>query len=169
MDPAERIAEMKRHSPPPKKDYLKWWRLVRRWAKAKSGLSLTDIELLLYLRGIPYFDQHDFEQYCKIISFDYRKLFWLRQSGWIQIWRKRSGKQKTIYELSRKSKNLVDQMYAYLEGELMPEHAPANPLYMKDSTYTERTSRIMVEARNKEIRERQQRLARQSPHTAHHQ
>lgn len=166
MDPHKRVEEAAKNITPPGRNYMKWWRLIRRWAKAKSGLTLTDIELLLYLRSIPYFDREDFNSFCMIISVNYNKITDLRRHGWIQVFKKRNGRQKTIYQLSHKARALVDQIYAYLEGEEMPERAPTNPLYMKDSTYSERKSRIMVEVRNREIREQRRHRAQRSQHIA---
>jgi predicted transcriptional regulator len=155
MDPAERAAYQSSHKPP-KKDYLKWWRLIRIWARAKSGLSIAEIELLLYLRSVPYFDRKDFDAFGKLMGWEVRRLKKMRDNGWIQIWREGKGRSRNIYCLSQKSKSFVDQIYAFVEGEEMPEHSPANPIFSKEATYNEARTRNMVKTRNKEIRERRQ-------------
>ena len=33
----------------PKHDFLKYWKVVRQWAKSKYGLGVADIEMMLFI------------------------------------------------------------------------------------------------------------------------
>ena len=44
----------------PPNDYLKFWRVIRYYMKAKHGLSQVDLDILLFLYSEGYFGQADF-------------------------------------------------------------------------------------------------------------
>lgn len=112
--------------------------------------------MLLYLRDVAYFDRKDFDAFCQLMGWDMKRLHKMIDAGWIQIWREGRGPRRHIYCLSQKAKSFVDQIYSYLEGEEMPEHSPANPIFSKEAMYSEKRTRNMVRVRNKEIREQRQ-------------
>ena len=45
----------------PDKDYLKYWRVVRYFIKAKYGLSQADLDILLFLYSEKYFSKDKFD------------------------------------------------------------------------------------------------------------
>ena len=74
----------------PNNDYLKYWRVVRYYVKAKYGLSTPDLEMLLFLNGEKYFDKDKFHEFNKLISWDRHRFDRLLRDGWIEVFRKRS-------------------------------------------------------------------------------
>ena len=54
----------------PKHDFLKYWKVVRQWAKSKYGLGVADIEMMLFIYSEGLFTKKDFEEYNEIMSWD---------------------------------------------------------------------------------------------------
>ena len=55
---------------PPPQDYLKYWRVVRYFIKAKYGLSQADLDVLLFLYSEKYFSKDKFSDFNELISWD---------------------------------------------------------------------------------------------------
>ena len=81
-------------------NYLKYWRVVRYFIKAKYGLSQADLDVLLFLSSEKYFSKNDFDEFDELLSWDKNRFEDLRTKGWIEVFRKRTGKNKAIYQLS---------------------------------------------------------------------
>ena len=86
-----------------KNNYLKYWRVIRYWVKSKYGLSTPDLEMLLFLYSEERFHKTKFKEFEELMSWDVNRFDRLLRDGWIQVWRKRSGKEATLYEVSYKS------------------------------------------------------------------
>lgn len=99
------------------KDFLKYIKVVRAWARHKHGLSLEDFEMLCYLYSEHVFDANQFDQYCQIFGFTKNRRQDLMQKGLIVHFRKPEPGKRAIYELSYQAKSIMRQVYEMLQGE----------------------------------------------------
>ena len=130
------------------KDYLKYWRVIRYYTKAKYGISTPELEMLLFLRSETYFSKDKFGEFDELISWDKNRFEKLRQAGWIQVFRKRQGKRKALYQLSYKTKRMLTSIYKKLEGEEISELEAANPLFAKNVSYNDKVYRNFIKSIN---------------------
>jgi hypothetical protein len=127
-----------------KSDYLKYWRVIRYFVKAKYSLSQADLDVILFLYSEQYFGKDKFEEFDALLSWDVKRFDRLLRDGWISIFRKRKGNKKTLYELSYKGIRLVDSIYKKLNGEEIPSTGPNNPLFHKNVSYLDKVYRDMI-------------------------
>ena len=80
-------------------DYLKYWRVIRYFIKAKYGLSQADLDMLLFLYSEDYFSKDKFEEFDELLSWDVNRFDKLLRDGWIEVFRKGSRNRKGIYQL----------------------------------------------------------------------
>lgn len=128
----------------PKNDYLKYWRVIRYFIKAKYKISTAELETLLFLYSEKYFSKDKFDEFDELISWDVKRFDKLKRDDWIVVFRKRSGKQKAIYELSYKARRMIGSMYKKLNGEEIPTSPSVNPLFLKNVSYTDKVYRNMI-------------------------
>lgn len=145
-------------------DYLKYWRIIRYYMKAKHGLTQSDLDMILFLSSEGYFDSSKFESYAQIISWQVLRFKNLVRNGWIEVFRKRYGAQRAIYQLSSKSKNMVTDIYKKLSGEEIPTTMGANPMFKRNVKYSDKVYRNMITEMNeyqkaKALKVQQERLA----------
>ena len=53
-----------------KSDYLKYWRVVRYFIKAKYGLNAQELDMLLFLRSEQYFDKGRFQDFNNLLGWN---------------------------------------------------------------------------------------------------
>lgn len=99
------------------KDFLKYIKVVRAWARHKHGLSIQDFEMLCYLYSEHVFDANQFDQYCQIFEFTKNRRQDLMQKGLIVHFRKPEPGKRAIYELSYQAKAIMRQVYEMLQGQ----------------------------------------------------
>jgi hypothetical protein len=128
----------------PPNDYLKFWRVVRYYIKAKHGLGQADLDILLFLYSEGYFGQEKFLLFSEMVSWDVNRFKRLKRQGWIEIFRKRKGNQKTLYDLSYKSKRVIGSIYKILNGEEIPVSTAANPMFAKNVCYNDKVYRNAI-------------------------
>jgi len=136
----------------PSHDYLKYWRIIRYWVKAKYGLTTPDLEMLLFLYSEHLFKKTDFKEYEEIMSWDVNRFDRLLRDGWIHVWRKRRGSETALYELTYKSKRIIDTIYKKLNGQEISER---NPLFNKNVSYSDKVYRNAIKKLNKAIKQQQ--------------
>tara|TARA_R110000787_G_scaffold25093_2_gene70695 strand:- start:421 stop:861 length:441 start_codon:yes stop_codon:yes gene_type:complete len=134
-------------------DYLKYWRVIRYWAKAKYKISTPDIDLILFLYSEDYFNKSKFNEFTELMSWDVKRFDSLLSRGYIQVWRKGYGKNTTLYQLSYAGKTIARSIYRKLNGEEIGESANINPLFRKDASYTDKLYRNSIKKLNKFIRQ----------------
>ena len=78
----------------PPNDYLKYWRVIRRWVKSNYGLGTVELEMLLFLYSESYFTKDTFDEYNQLMSWNKKRFSDLLRDGWIHVFRKRKGNQK---------------------------------------------------------------------------
>ncbi len=138
-------------------DYLKYWRVIRYYVKAKYNISTGELDMLLFLYSEDYFSKDKFKEFDELLSWNVNRFDKLLRDGWIEVFRKRAGKTKGLYELSYKSKRMINSIYKKLNGEEIPssEH---NPIFHRNVKYTDKVYRNFIKEMNKSIKQ-QQRLS----------
>ena len=136
-----------------KSNYLKYWRDIRYFIKAKYKLSQAELDVLLFLHDEKYFSKEKFEEFNNLLSWNVNRFDKLLRDNWIEVFRKRQGKNKTLYSLSYKSQRVITSIYKKLNGEEIPTSQSTNPMFAKNVSYTDKVYRNMVLEMNKFIRQ----------------
>jgi hypothetical protein len=140
-----------------KHDYLKYWRVVRYFVKAKYGLGTADLDMMLFLYSEKYFDKATFQEFNELLAWDKERFARLLRDGWIDVFRKRQGRYKTLYQLSYKGQRLVYSVYEKLNGEEIPVSNSWNPMFLKNVSYSDKVYRNMIKEMNAFIRQQRHR------------
>ena len=133
----------------PQVGFLKYWKVIRLWAKYTHELTTDELEVILYLYSIKLFTVH---QYTR---FDQRRRFYeLQKRGWINLWRDASHKRNALYELSYRGKRVVNHIYKMLLGEeKIGEHKTNNAIFKpSDTSQTKRRVRYLIEEMNNDLK-----------------
>jgi hypothetical protein len=136
----------------PEHDFLKYWRVVRFWVKKKYGLGTPDLEMLLFLYSEQIFNKEKFKEFEYVMAWDVKRFKQLLTDDYIHVWRKRTGSEATLYELTYRSKRIINTVYKKLNGEEISELPATNPLFKKNLTYMEEANRSMIVKMNAEIK-----------------
>jgi hypothetical protein len=128
----------------PSHDYMKYWRVIRYWAKAKYKVGTPDIDMLLFLYSEQIFNKTKFKEFEECMSWDEPRFHRLLKEDYIQVWRKRKGNETTLYCLSYKGKRMINTIYKKLNGEEIGETPLANPLFRHDASYMDKVYRNMI-------------------------
>ena len=134
-------------------DYLKYWRVIRYFIKAKYGLSQAELDVILFLKSEGYFDKAKFEEFNELLSWNENRFDKLLRDGWIEVFRKRCGPTRAIYVLSYKAKRVCTSIYKKLSGEEIPTSLSANPMFAKNVKYTDKVYRNFIKEMNASIRQ----------------
>ena len=138
-------------------NYLKYWRVVRYYIKIKYKLTTGELDMLLFLYSEDYFSKDKFKEFDELLSWNVNRFDKLLRDGWIEVFRKRVGNRKALYELSYKAKRVINSIYKKLNGEEIPssEH---NPIFHRNVSYTDKVYKNFIKEMNKTIKQ-QQRLS----------
>jgi CDP-diacylglycerol pyrophosphatase len=79
---------------PPPQDYLKYWRVVRYFVKAKYGLPQADLDILLFLYSEKYFSKDKFMSSTSCSHGTSNASTRLLRDGWISVFRKKEGNRR---------------------------------------------------------------------------
>lgn len=134
-------------------DYLKFWRVIRFYIKAKHGLTQADLDVILFLYSEKYFDRDKFNEFNELLSWDVNRFNRLLKDGWVSVFRKRTGKRKALYELSYKGTRLCLDIYRKLNGEEIPTSLSYNSMFLKNVSYSDKVYRNMIRSMNAYIKE----------------
>tara|TARA_R110002012_G_scaffold82623_5_gene208712 strand:- start:341 stop:757 length:417 start_codon:yes stop_codon:yes gene_type:complete len=132
---------------------MKFWRVIRYWAKAKYNISTPDIDMILFLYSEDYFNKTKFKEFEQLMSWDVKRFDKLLAANYIQVWRKGYGKHTTLYELSHKGKTIARTIYRKLNGEEIAESPGINPLFRKDVSFTDKLYRNSIKKLNEFIKQ----------------
>ena len=138
-------------------DYLKYWRVIRYFIKAKYGLSQAELDVILFLKSEGYFDKAKFEEFNELLSWNENRFDKLLRDGWVEVFRKRCGPTRAIYVLSYKAKRVCTSIYKKLSGEEIPTSLSANPMFAKNVKYTDKVYRNFIKEMNASIRQQRHR------------
>jgi len=119
--------------------FLKYYRLIRKWASKQFDISPADLEVLIYLAHMERFTRKEFEDGCYIFSWDKHRWDRMRKQGWIETWRHRNRKdiKFSIFMVSHKGKHLVARIYRILWGEEDAPQSIRSKIYY-NSSYTDK-------------------------------
>ena len=135
-------------------DYLKYWRVIRYFIKAKYNLTQADLDILFFLYSESYFSKDRFDEFDELLSWNVNRFDNLLRDGWIEVFRKRSGKTKGLYQLSYKAVRLISSTYKKLEGEEIPTSQSANPIYAKNVSYSDKVYKNFITEMNRKKKEK---------------
>ena len=124
---------------------MKHYRIIRKWACKNNNLNDADLELLIYLDCIGFFNKKDFEMGVYSYSWDNRRWNRLLKEGWIVVWRHRNRTTQLhhLYQVSFKCKQLIQRVYRIMLGEEdLPISKRRNKLIAGDSY----TDKVMTKA-----------------------
>lgn len=134
------------------KDFLKYIKVVRAWARHKHGLSLEDFEMLCYLYSEHVFDANQFDQYCQIFGFTKNRRLDLMEKGLIVHFRKPEPGKRAIYELSYQAKAIMRQVYEMLQGQKpIPKLSDIKPINNKPHHFAKRQYDRVIGRLNKDF------------------
>ena len=127
---------------------LKHYRIIRKWACKTCDLKDADLELLIYLDAIEFFNKNDFITGTYSYSWDNRRWNRLLKQGWITVWRERNRTTQKyhIYKVSYKCKQLISRMYRIMLGE---EDMPTTKLE-KSNRYSYKVITKAIDYANKD-------------------
>lgn len=134
----------------PKNDYLKYWRVIRYFVKAKYGLNQADLDILLFLYSEKYFNKEKFKEFDSLLSWDEGRFNRLLRDNWISKFRNYNPKtkQKSLYEISYKGKRVIGSIYNKLNGEEIPVTQSSNPIFAKNVSYSDRRYKEFIKEMN---------------------
>ena len=101
-------------------DFLKYVRLVFKWAQENYGLSRPQLELLLFLYGTGAFSKKQFNDYHKTVGmYADKTLTDFIDEGWIVLWRPANKNKKIhrLYTLTQKGKIMCNKMHRFSCGK----------------------------------------------------
>jgi hypothetical protein len=125
-------------------DYLKFWRVIRYYIKAKHKLSQADLDIILFLYSEGYFGKEKFDYFVQLVSWNRNRFTFLLRDGWLERFRRRGPDGRALYSLSDKAKYLVRDIYRKLEGEEIPTSLSYNPMFLKNVSYNDKVYRNMI-------------------------
>lgn len=137
-------------------DYLKFWRVIRYYMKAKHELSQADLDILLFLYSEGYFGKEKFDYFSQLVSWDKDRFDSLLRLGWLERFRRRGTDGRALYCLSDKAKKVIRDIYRKLEGEEIPTSLSYNPMFLKNVSYNDKVYRNMILQMNAYYREQKQ-------------
>jgi hypothetical protein len=133
--------------------YLKYIRVVRKYIQKKHGLSISELELILYLYDETIFDKQTFDSYACILGFTSFDWFSkLKDREIIKKWRDEPG-YKRLYTLTHKYKLVCNSLYKHLEGEPIPMHVNQNPLFKSNASFSDKMYARLIRQMNKKREE----------------
>ena len=140
----------------PSNDYLKYWKVIKQWAKANYNISSSDIEMMMFLYSEGLFTRLQFDEFNEIMSWDKMRFHKLLNQKWIIIWREKIGNKSKLYELGFKGKRLVSSIYRKLNmQETISESPYRNNIFRKDTKYSNKIYRKIIKEMNLTIRQQQ--------------
>jgi hypothetical protein len=140
-------------------DFLKYWRVIRRYCLEKYGLSTEDLDVLLFIKSEGLFNTRRWKEYKKIISWEKHRLERLVADGWIDQHRKHHKTTSSLYRISMKGLRVTMSIYSKLNGEEMPTSPSTNPIFLKKVGFMTKQYREAILNMNNWTKEQRRRRA----------
>jgi DNA-binding MarR family transcriptional regulator len=104
-----------------KSNYLKYWRVVRKYVLYRYNISPSELELLLYLYSEDPFTRDQFRAFERTMSWTKNYLDVLIERGWVYKFREKkiSRKITALYSLTPTTKRIITNLYAMLDADDM--------------------------------------------------
>ena len=138
-------------------DCLKYWRVIRYFIKQKHGLTTGDLDMLLFLYSEDIFSKEKFKEFDNILAWDEDRFDRLLRDGWIEVFRRRRKKFKTLYGLTFKTQRVISSIYKKLSGEEIPTDMSNNPIFAKNVKLSDTIYKKMIISMNESIRQQRRR------------
>ena len=135
-----------------KKNYMKYWRVVKYFVKDKYGITTADLEMLLFLYDEPYFTKAKFTEFNKVFSWDRQRFKRLVTNGWVETIRTESKSRLSVYDLTYKAKRAINLIYEILEGREIGQDK--GDMFKSAAGYNDKVYRNMIEEMNEFTRQR---------------
>jgi hypothetical protein len=134
-------------------NYLKYWKVIRQYYKAKHKLTQSDLDVLLFLHTEKYFTRERFDRYNRILSWDRLRFESLLKRGWIEVFRPKEGRKRTVYNMSEKGMYLINDIYRKLAGQEIPMNRTNNPMVLRRAKYSHKVYLDMIKDMNEFIQQ----------------
>lgn len=134
-------------------DYLKYWRVIRQYIKIKYNLTQSDLDMLLFLYSEKYFDTNKFLEFDSLLGWDKLRFEKLKRAGWIEVFRKRAGPIRAVYQLTSKANAVIRSIYRKLSGEEIPTSQSQNKMFAKNISYSDKKYREMIIKMNAKVKQ----------------
>jgi hypothetical protein len=135
---------------PLERNFLKYYRVIKRFTKVKYGLGEMKLDMLLFLYDEGPFNKTNFSQYANLMSFDREMFEDLLRDGWIRVYREKGkGRRNILYVLTHRSNTMVESMYNYMNGAEIPTNVNDAPIFKRNVKYSDKVYRNMILKMNK--------------------
>ena len=139
----------------PTNDYLKFYKVVRHWAKKKYNISGADLDMIQFLYSERLFSRTDFDEYNNIFHFDPKRFNKLLRDGWIRKVRVEGMGRCALYDVSTKGKGMMIYIYKLLNEEVdFAESVRRNPVMKKSAGFADKTYAQIMKMINKRNKKR---------------
>jgi hypothetical protein len=129
----------------PPRDYLKYYKVIRQYFKAKHKISQAELDVLIFMYSEGYFNRERFADFEKTLPWNKQRFQQMLKDGWFEVFRKKVGQRATIYQMSDKGKLLVADLYRKLNGQDIPVQKCNNPIFLKrKAKYSEKVYKDMI-------------------------
>lgn len=145
----------------PRNDYMKFYRVIRRYTMLKYELSNADLEMLLYLYTAGLFTYYEYLTYANNFSWDKLRFKRLKEGGWIHMFRDKKGSEYRLYELTRHGRHVMTNFYKMLNAEMEISTILKNNPAVARRNFSEKTLMLGIEEFNKYVRSRNPRTVRE--------
>tara|TARA_E500000081_G_scaffold17290_1_gene21027 strand:- start:2720 stop:3217 length:498 start_codon:yes stop_codon:yes gene_type:complete len=130
-------------------NFLKNWRIVRYYIQKRYGLTLSELEMLLFLYDEKLFDKSTFFSFANCMSWDRNRFSDMKKRELISVWREgKITKHRELYQLSQKAKLICSHTYKKLVGQELISEDPYRNNIMKGTTYTDKVYRNLIKKMN---------------------
>jgi hypothetical protein len=128
--------------------YLKYFRVARKYIQKKYEISLSELELLLFLYDENVFTKETFNSYACTLGFS--TMNWIdkfEEREIVKVWREGT-REKKLYVLTHKYKMACNKLYKHLEGEAIPQNAQFNPLFKSNVSFSDKMYAKLIKQMN---------------------
>lgn len=106
--------------------------VVRRFVQKRWGITLRELEIILYLYPKAFFSHQDYKDFPT--SFTHRQIRSMIKLGHIQVFVDGENTAKKIYSLTKSAQAKVQNYYKYLSGEMQIPLDSSNKFIHKDAS-----------------------------------
>lgn len=141
----------------PENSYMKYWKVIKYWAKRTYDVTSPDLEMLFFLYDERLFTISKFESYDNIFKWDKDRFYSLKKRGWIHVWRNHTIGEARLYELTYKGKRMIQSIYKKMNGEEpIPTSERRNPVMRRNGSYTDKVYAMAINQFNDELKKSEQ-------------
>ena len=131
-------------------NFLSDYRVVSRYLCKKHNIARAEFEMLLKMHSMGTFLRADFDSAQGVFPWSGKRWFTM-QPKWVKVHRERKpsiGRNYKTYTITTKAKDMVEDCYRILCGEMsIPEEKRYNPI-MKEETYSDKKYAEAIRAFN---------------------